>query len=129
MSNKVPLTPAEFRECNPNDCTNKHSGTSHLPLLGNSAVPFSNFGGVRVRAPFWELECNQARAVAVQASACTAKAREVDNDETERSLAHERTKLLETIRGIDLIGRVHLRDAPGTGPRPSERAKEAELAS
>jgi hypothetical protein len=41
----------------------------------------------------------------------------------------ERTKLLETIRGIDLIGRVHLRDAPGTGPRPSERAKEAELAS
>jgi hypothetical protein len=41
----------------------------------------------------------------------------------------ERTKLLETIRWIDLIGRVHLRDAPGTGPRPSERAKEAELAS
>jgi hypothetical protein len=55
----------------------------HIPVLIHMTIfspeyrgSYSNFEGVRVRAPFGELEGNRAGTVAVQAIACTDKVRQ-----------------------------------------------------
>jgi hypothetical protein len=65
-----------FRDCNPDDCPNKHSGTIYL-LSPEYRGSYSNFEGSSGASSFWEeLEGNRAGTVAVQAIACTDKVRQ-----------------------------------------------------